>query len=231
MPTGKIWANAGKREGETCSSCLSRSRDLKGRGASESSWEGQQKPQGPASAVHSYALPRRLSAVRRAFLPHLPASSLTVGAYHRHALPPHSLILPLLSDRSYDRTMLELSWSGPFYPPPPCPVEPPGRRKPLDLSSQSWEVFTCRVLTTLTSGVPSKLTRGPLLLLWKACCLGCPWQRATAITFRGYGGRKLIGETIALLESWWRPCWLVLTPGRIPRPVRDESLGLASSVA
>lgn len=129
------------------------------------------------------------------------------------------------------KTVLELSWSGPFYPPPPCPVEPPGRRKPLDLSSQSWEVLTCRVLTTLTSGVPFKLNRGPLLLLWKACCLGNPWQRATAIAFRGYGGRKLIGEAIALLESWWKPCWLVLTPGRIPRPVRDESLGLASSVA
>lgn len=126
VPTGKIWANAGKREGETCSSCLYRSRDLKGRGTSKGSWEGQQKPQGPAPAVQeaSYALPRRLSA-----------------------------------------------------------VEPPGRRKQQDLSSSSWEVLMCRVLTTLTSGVPSKLTRDPLLLLRKACCLGSPWQKAMAITF------------------------------------------------
>lgn len=91
--------------------------------------------------------------------------------------------LPALSDRS--KTVLELSWSGSFYPIccPPPPVEPRGRK----------EVLMGRVLTTPTSMVPSKLTRGPLLLLWKTSAVwgGHLEYVLPAHMFRGYGGKKL----------------------------------------
>lgn len=93
MPTGKIWTNVGKREGETCSSCLYRSRDLKGRGASEGSWEGQQKPQGPASAVQeaSFICSSQKAECSAQGLPSSPASLIT----HRGGLPQTHSASPL----------------------------------------------------------------------------------------------------------------------------------------
>lgn len=80
--TGNIWGHEGKWEGETCSSCLYRSRrdfrsDLEGMAAAERSWQSQRKPQGPASAVQEAECGVQDQSVPKAFLPHLPSAAPT----------------------------------------------------------------------------------------------------------------------------------------------------------